>query len=159
MAGYSGKTLVEKLGIKPGATIAILNAPSGYDRTLGRLPKQVTRKARVAGPLDFIQLFTSRKRELERRFSALKPALAPAGQLWISWPKRSSGVPTDLTEDVIRVIGLAHGLVDVKVAAVDDVWSGLKFVRRMKDRLTAPARTPSGWPASTESGGRGRARS
>ncbi|MGH7547189.1 MAG: DUF3052 domain-containing protein [Gemmatimonadales bacterium] len=133
-AGYSGRSLVEKLGIKPAATIAILNAPRGYDRALGRLPKQVTRKARVAGPLDFIQLFTSQKSELERRFGALEHALAPAGQLWVSWPKRSSGVSTDLTEDVIRAIGLAHGLVDVKVAAVDEVWSGLKFVRRLKDR-------------------------
>jgi len=81
-----------------------------------------------------IQFFTSEKQQLERRFAALARALAPAGMLWISWPKRSSGVATDLTEDVIRAIGLAHGLVDVKVAAVDDVWSGLKFVRRVKDR-------------------------
>ncbi len=133
MAGYSGKPLVAKLGIKPDARIAILHAPSGYERTLGRLPP-VRRSAGTAGPLDFIQFFTSEKQQLERRFAALVRALAPAGMLWISWPKRSSGVATDLTEDVIRAIGLAHGLVDVKVAAVDDVWSGLKFVRRLKDR-------------------------
>ena len=133
MAGYSGKPLVQKLGIKDGWAIAILNAPNGYERTL-KLPDNVRRKANAAGSLDFIQFFTDQKRELEGRFGALARALAPAGMLWISWPKKASGVATDLTEDVIRVIGLAHGLVDVKVAAVDDVWSGLKFVRRIKDR-------------------------
>jgi hypothetical protein len=126
--------LVDKLGIKAGTAIVILNAPKGYDRTLGRVPKGVTRAAGLAGPLDFVQFFTTEKRELERRFAALARALAPAGMLWISWPKKSSGVATDLTEDVIRAVGLAHGLVDVKVAAIDDVWSGLKFVRRLKDR-------------------------
>ncbi len=125
MAGYSGKPLVAKLGIKPDTRIAIVNAPKGYDRVLGTLPP---------GTLDFVQFFTDSKRELERRFPALERALAPAGMLWISWPKRASGVATDLTEDVIRAIGLAHGLVDVKVAAVDEVWSGLKFVRRVQDR-------------------------
>jgi hypothetical protein len=124
---------VLKLGIKDGWAIAILNAPHGYERTL-KLPGNVRRKASAAGSLDFIQFFTDQKRELEDRFAGLARALAPAGMLWISWPKRASGVATDLTEDVIRVIGLAHGLVDVKVAAVDDVWSGLKFVRRLKDR-------------------------
>ena len=133
-AGYSGKPLVEKLGIKPGARVAILNAPKGYERTLGKLPPRVKREARDASQLDFIQFFATEKKALDRQFGALERALAPAAQLWISWPKGSSGVPTDLTEDVIRAIGLAHGLVDVKVAAVDDVWSGLKFVRRLKDR-------------------------
>jgi hypothetical protein len=133
VAGYSGKPLVEKLGIKPGAAIAILSAPPGYEKTLGKLPS-LSRKSPGTGPLDFVQFFTREKRELERRFPALERALAPAGMLWISWPKRSSGVATDLTEDVIRRVGLAHGLVDVKVAAVDEVWSGLKFVRRVKDR-------------------------
>ncbi|PYP05677.1 MAG: DUF3052 domain-containing protein [Gemmatimonadetes bacterium] len=134
MAGYSGKPLVQKLGIKPEMRIAIVNAPRGYGRVLGKLPSRVTRKASAVGPLDFVQFFTTERRELERRFAALARALAPAGMLWISWPKKSSGVTTDLTEDVIRAIGLAHGLVDVKVAAVDEVWSGLKFVRRVKDR-------------------------
>ena len=133
-AGYSGTPLVEKLGIERGSTIAILAAPPGYDRTLGPLPRPVSRKRSLSGPLDFIQFFTSRRAELERRFAQLASALAPAGMLWISWPKQSSGVPTDLTEQVIRAIGLAHGLVDVKVCAVDAVWSGLKFVRRLKDR-------------------------
>ena len=134
MAGYSGKPLVQKLGIKDGWAIAILNAPRGYDRLLGKLPQRVTRRPTVAGTLDFIQFFTDSKRELERRFPALERALAPAGMLWISWPKQASGVASDLTENVIREIGLAHQLVDVKVAAVDAVWSGLKFVRRVKDR-------------------------
>ena len=127
MAGYSGKPLVQKLGIKPEMRIAIVNAPRGYGRVLGKLPSRVTRKASAVGPLDFVQFFTTERRELERRFAALARALAPAGMLWISWPKKSSGVTTDLTEDVIRAIGLAHGL-------VDEVWSGLKFVRRVKDR-------------------------
>jgi hypothetical protein len=134
VAGYSKRPLVDKLGIKPGAAIAILNAPTGYDRILGRLPSHVTRKATAARPLDVIQFFTKDRRELERKFAALARALAPAGMLWISWPKQASGVATDLTEDVIRAVGLGHGLVDVKVAAVDEVWSGLKFVRRLEDR-------------------------
>jgi len=134
VAGYSGKPLVAKLGIKPGATIAILNAPRGYDRILGKMPRDVKRKIAAVGALDFVQFFTAEKRELERRFPVLERALAPAGMLWISWPKKASGVTTDLREDRIRAIGLAHGLVDVKVAAVDEVWSGLKFVRRVKDR-------------------------
>jgi|ERR1041385_3023035 hypothetical protein len=133
-AGYSGKPLVQKLGIKPGSKIAILRAPRGYGRTLGKLPARVSRGAGLNGALDLIQFFTSEQRDLDREFGTLARALAPAGALWISWPKRSAGVPTDLTEDVIRGIGLAHGLVDVKVIAVDDVWSGLKFVRRLKDR-------------------------
>ena len=133
MAGYSGKPLVAKLGIKPGSTIAIVGAPRGYDRLLGRLP-EVRRRSTVTGRLDFVQFFTTEKHELERRFATLARSLTPAGVLWISWPKKTSGVATDLTEDVIRTVGLAHGLVDVKVAAVDDVWSGLKFVRRLKDR-------------------------
>jgi hypothetical protein len=133
VAGYSGKPLVAKLGIKPGSTIAILGAPRGYDRVLGRLP-EVRRRSSATGRLDFVQFFTTEKHELERRFATLARSLTPAGMLWISWPKKASGVATDLTEDVIRAVGLAHGLVDVKVAAVDDVWSGLKFVRRLKDR-------------------------
>jgi hypothetical protein len=133
VAGYSGKPLIAKLGIKPGSTIAILGAPRGYDRQLGRLP-EVRRRSTTTGRLDFVQFFTTEKHELERRFATLARSLTPAGMLWISWPKKASGVATDLTEDVIRAVGLAHGLVDVKVAAVDDVWSGLKFVRRLKDR-------------------------
>jgi hypothetical protein len=134
VVGYSRRSLVDKLGIKASARGAILNAPRGYARTLGKLPRRVTWNRRAPRPLDFIQFFSREKKELERRFAALARALAPAGMLWVSWPKRASGVPTDLSEGVIRAIGLAHGLVDVKVAAVDAVWSGLKFVRRLRDR-------------------------
>jgi hypothetical protein len=134
MAGYSSRSLVDKLGIKDGCRIAILNAPAGYARTLGTLPARLRRARRLNGPLDFVQVFARERRELQRRFPGLGRALAPAGMLWVSWPKRAAGVATDLTEDVVRTIGLAHGLVDVKVAAVDAVWSGLKFVRRLKDR-------------------------
>src|SRR5256885_14810114 len=121
MAGYSGKPLVQKLGIKPGPTIAILNAPRGYERTLGKLPSE-TRKSDARTAIDFGQFFTREKRELERRFAALAQALAPAGMLWISWPKKASSVATDLTEDVIRVIGLAHGLPDVQGAGGGQLW-------------------------------------
>ncbi len=134
MAGYSKRSLVEKLGIREQSTIAILNPPTGFDRTLGQLPRQVVRKSSAVGPLHSILFFVSDRKELERKFPVLERALGPAGALWISWPKQSSGVPTDLTEDVIRAVGLKHGLVDVKVCAVDEIWSGLKFVRRVKDR-------------------------
>jgi hypothetical protein len=134
MAGYSKTLLVTKLGIKPGASVFILNAPPGFARTLGALPVDVTVRRSLKGPLDFVHFFTTRAGELEARFAALAAALAPAGMLWISWPKRAAKADTDLTEDVVRRVGLAHGLVDVKVCAVDETWSGLKFVRRLKDR-------------------------
>ncbi len=133
-AGYSKKSLVEKLGIKPGRTTAILNSPPGYAATLGKLPADVQLQRELRGPLEFIHFFSREKQELQRRFPALRSALAPDGMLWISWPKGSSGVVTDLTENVVREIGLAHGLIDVKVCAVDEVWSGLKFVIPLKDR-------------------------
>ncbi len=134
MAGYSQRSLVEKLGIKPGTRIAILNAPRGYRATLGKLPAGVTVAVNPRGQLPFIQFFAVSRSVLESRFPALLRALDPAGALWVSWPKKASGVPTDLTEDVVREIALPTGLVDVKVAAVDDVWSGLKLVRRLKTR-------------------------
>lgn len=133
-AGYSPRSLPDKLGIKPGMRIALLDAPRGYGAVLRPLPPGVEVTARVRGPLPFIQLFTVSRRDLERRFPTLVRALAQDGALWISWPKKASGVDTDLTEDVIRAVALAGGLVDVKVCAVDAVWSGLKLVRRVKDR-------------------------
>jgi uncharacterized RDD family membrane protein YckC len=133
-AGYSKRSLVEKLGIPPGARIAILNAPRGYRTTLGKLPPGVRVATAARGSLPFIQFFTTTRKALEGKFSALVRALAPAGALWVAWPKRASGVATDVTEDVVRAVALAGGLVDVKVAAIDDVWSGLKLVRRLKDR-------------------------
>ena len=134
MAGYSKRSLVDKLGIKPGASVLILEAPKGYAKTLGPLPEGVEVVKAPKPGLDFIHLFTTKRADLERRFGALQKALAPAGMLWISWPKKASGVPSDVTEDVVRGVALARGLVDVKVCAVDDVWSGLKLVRRVKDR-------------------------
>ena len=133
-AGYSPRSLVEKLGIKPGMRIAILGAPSGYRATLGELPDGVTTTSAARGVLPLIHFFTKRRAQLEQRFPALKRALAQDGALWVSWPKKSSGVATDLTEDVVRAVALPGGLVDVKVCAVDAVWSGLKLVRRLKDR-------------------------
>ena len=134
MAGYSKRTLQEKLGIKQGSRIALLDAPDGYETTLGPLPKEVTVADGQAGSLDLIQYFTKRRADLERSISGIKSRLQPAGALWVSWPKGSSGVATDLSEDIVRQIALRNGLVDVKVCAVDDVWSGLKLVVRLKDR-------------------------
>lgn len=134
MAGYSKTPLIKKLGLKAGFRLIILNAPENYEQTLGELPENVSVAHTLTGPLDFIHFFTTRRDTLAAEFLQLKQALAPAGLLWISWPKRTSKVATDLTEDIIRAIGLENGLVDVKVAAVDEVWSGLKFVYRLKDR-------------------------
>jgi hypothetical protein len=134
MAGYSGTPLPKKLGIKEGARLALVGAPPGFELTLGRLPDEVELRTRVRGPLDLIVFFTTSRRELERRFAKLAGALEPAGALWIAWPKRSSGVETDLTEDVLRGVGLPAGLVDNKVCAIDDTWSGLRFVIRLENR-------------------------
>lgn len=132
--GYSPRSLVDKLGIKPGMRIAILGAPRGFRTTLGTLPPGVSVVAEPRGTLPLIHFFTTKRTLLERRFPALKRALEQDGALWVSWPKKSSGVATDLTEDVVREVALADGLVDVKVCAVDEVWSGLKLVRRLRDR-------------------------
>jgi len=134
MAGYSKTPLVKKLGIKEGFKIAILNAPENYAQTLGELPENVIVSDTLGRSLDFIHFFSTQRDMLAAEFPRLKRMLAPAGILWISWPKRSAKVETDLTEDIIRAIGLDNGLVDVKVAAVDEIWSGLKFVYRLKDR-------------------------
>ena len=134
MAGYSNRSLVDKLGIKPRTRIAILQAPRGYRAALGKLPPGVRIVTSVRGEFPVIQFFATTRVELERKFAGLVRALEPAGALWVSWPKKASGVSSDLTEDVVRNVALAGGLVDVKVAAVDDVWSGLKLVRRLKDR-------------------------
>ena len=134
MAGYSGTPLAKKLGIKPGQRIVVLSGPSGYRKTLGALPERVNCAERLSDKLDLIQLFVTSQAELKQRFNQAKRCLAVDGALWISWPKKASGVATDLTENVVRENGLALGLVDVKVCAVDETWSGLKFVYRLKDR-------------------------
>jgi hypothetical protein len=133
MAGYSGTPLIKKLGIKDDFNVAIVNAPEGYADALQLLPAAIV-SSRSKKPLDFVQLFVKSRRELENKFPQYSAKLTPSAMFWISWPKKSSGVATDLTEDVIRAIGLANGMVDVKVCAVDDIWSGLKFVFRLQDR-------------------------
>lgn len=133
-AGYSKRSLPEKLGIKPGFRFCILNPPAGYNATLGELPLGVQRLAKPREPLDFIQFFTKQRSELERVFPDLKKELAETGMLWISWPKAASKIPTDVNEKVVREIGLKNQMVDIKVCAVDAVWSGLKFVYRLEDR-------------------------
>jgi hypothetical protein len=134
MPGYSGTPLPKKLGIKDGFQVRLIEAPSEVVEEL----KKTLAKCKLArdpkAPLDFAMLFTKSAASLKNEFTQLSKNLAPAGMLWISWPKKSSGVPTDLNENIVRDIGLAAGLVDVKVCAVTEVWSGLKFVRRLKDR-------------------------
>lgn len=134
MAGYSKTPLVKKLGIKEGFRAAVLHAPENYRQLLEGIPANVTLLDTLTGTFDFIHFFTTSRETLAGEFPQLKQALTPAGLLWISWPKRAAKVETDLTEDIIRAIGLDNGLVDVKVAAVDEIWSGLKFVYRLKDR-------------------------
>jgi hypothetical protein len=131
-AGYSGTPLVAKLGIKPGARIQVVNPPADFRETLGRLPDGVTHVSR--GTLDFGILLVWKRTDLVKRFPGLRDRLSSNGMLWISWPKKTSGVASDLTEDIVRAIGLEAGLVDVKVCAVDTTWSALKFVRRLRDR-------------------------
>ncbi len=133
-AGYSGTPLPKKLGIKPECRVCFPGTPDGFLETLGELPEAVEVRARVRGPLDVIVLFTRRRADLERRLDPLRRAIRPNGGLWIAWPKRSSGVETDLTDAHVREIGLAAGLVDNKVCAIDGTWSGLHFVYRLVDR-------------------------
>lgn len=134
MPGYSDTPLPKKLGIKGGARVRLLNLPQDVRTELNASLAQCDILADGESQADFMMLFTDSKRELSAKFTKTAQQLAPAGMLWISWPKKSSGVTTDLTEDVVRMVGLAAGLVDVKVCAVTEVWSGLKFVRRLKDR-------------------------
>ena len=134
MAGYSGTPLPQKLGIKAGARVALVRAPEGFEKTLDPLPDGVSLRAQARGHHEVVVFFATRRAELERRFDALSRAIVPAGGLWIAWPKRTANVATDLSENHVREVGLAHGLVDNKVCAVDDVWSGLRFVYRVKDR-------------------------
>lgn len=134
MAGYSGTPLIKKLGIKDNFEVAFANAPANFVTQL-ELPSTVNVKRIAQGKsLDFIQVFVISQIALATAFDQYPPKLKPNGMFWVSWPKKSSGVQTDLNENIVRDIGLAAGLVDVKVCAVDDVWSGLKFVYRLKDR-------------------------
>lgn len=129
--------LVRKLGIAPGARLALIGAPDGFDGVLGELPDGVTVRRRLRGRCDVIVSFHVRGAELELRLPALRGALEPDGGLWLAWPKRGSGVETDLGDGVVRDLGLATGLVDNKVCAIDQTWSGLRFVYRLADRPRA----------------------
>jgi hypothetical protein len=133
-AGYSGKPLAQKLGIRPGSMVAFLNPPDNYNQLLGILPEGVTVILELKKDTDFIQVFATRRKDLEDQVAKLKGRLKPDGMLWISWPKRSSKLTTDITDGVVREVGLKNDLVDVKICAVDESWSALKFVRRLKDR-------------------------
>ena len=134
MAGYSGTPLPKKLGIKENSRIALINAPRDFARELGELPDNAQIVTRITKPLDIALLFVLSERALLRDFHKLAKKLASNGMIWVAWPKKSSGVATDLSEQRVRTIGLDSGLVDVKICAIDDVWSGLKFVIRLKDR-------------------------
>ena len=135
MAGYSGTPLVKKLGIKEAAAALLVNPSEGFLETLGPLPADaeiVSGSSREK--LDVAMLFVLSQKKLKQEFARLAARLKPAGGLWVCWPKKASGVETDLTENVIREVGLAAGLVDNKVCAVDETWSGLRFVVRLADR-------------------------
>ena len=134
MAGDSGTPLPKKLGIKEGSRIALINAPKNFESELGELPANVEFLKRPTKSLDIILLFVLTERALARDFAKLAARLTANGMIWIAWPKKSSGVATDLTEQRVQRIGLDAGLVDVKVCAIDEIWSGLKFVYRLKDR-------------------------
>lgn len=134
MSGYSGTPLARKLGIKEGSRLALLGAPEGFEHELVDLPIGVRPMRRLVAGLDVAVLFVTSRRDLEERLAKVAGAMKPAGGLWVAWPKRASGVPTDLTEDVLREVVLPTGWVDNKVCAVTDVWSGLRFVLRKENR-------------------------
>jgi hypothetical protein len=129
-AGYSGTPLAKKLGIKPGQRLSAPGAPSNYKKLLAPLPDGVDITARVSKTTELVHLFTRSKAELAKNLEAWLKVLPPDAAIWISWPKKTSKVPTDITEDTIRAVALPMGLVDVKVCAVDETWSGLKLVLR-----------------------------
>jgi hypothetical protein len=137
LAGYSGTPLPQKLGIKPGQRLMLLNAPDGFDETLGVLPEGVDIRRAARGSADVIVLFTKQRALLERRIDALGAAVFPDGAIWVAWPKKAAGVPTDMTENVVREVCLPRGLVDNKVCAIDDVWSGLRVVHRVERRKSS----------------------
>ncbi|MDQ6834728.1 MAG: DUF3052 domain-containing protein [Actinomycetota bacterium] len=138
MPAYSSTPLARKLGVKAQARVALLQAPEDFTAKLGELPAGVTLRRRVAGVrCDVIVAFNTRAAQLERRLPGLKARLTDAGGLWLAWPKRTSGVVTDLTEGTVRTMGLQVGLVDNKICAIDDTWSGLRFVYRTADRPRA----------------------
>jgi hypothetical protein len=136
MAGYSGTPLPKKLGIKPGHRVALIAAPHGFASTLGALPAGVDVRTALSGkdPLDVVVLFVTRRTELEKRLAPVRKRMAPAAGFWVAWPKKASGVMTDVTEDTVRAVALPTGLVDNKVCAVDETWSALRLVIRREHR-------------------------
>lgn len=134
MAGYSGTPLARKLGIRPNERLIAINPPKNYAALLDELPAGVEITNRLGSTQAFIHLFVTRRAELEQRLATLRGTLADAGILWISWPKKSAKVETDITEDTIRAVALPLGFVDVKVCAVDETWSGLKLMIRRENR-------------------------
>ena len=139
MAGYSGKPVVQKLGIKPGFCIFAAGLPCAYSDVVGELPGDVTIRPRLKAPLDMVHLFTTEARELATKLRSYRAAIVSDGMIWVSWPKKASGVATDLTENIIRDTALPLGLVDIKVCAIDAIWSGLKFVIPKDQRAKRPA--------------------
>ena len=134
MAGYSGKPLTQKLGVKPGAAISVINAPSHYRKLLGPISKSLIFNDKAAPNAPFVHIFVTRRGDLEKNLRQIRSKLADDGLVWVSWPKKTSGVTTDVTEDVVRAVALPLNFVDVKVCAVDDIWSGLKLVIRREHR-------------------------
>lgn len=134
MAGYSDTPLPKKLGLKENLRVALVNAPEGFSAYLDPFPAGTVIVKSLTKPLDLVLLFVTREKELAKQFPALAKKLSTNGMIWVAWPKKASGVVTDLSFTPVQRIGLEKGLVDVKVCAIDDVWSGLKFVIRLKDR-------------------------
>jgi hypothetical protein len=134
MAGYSGTPLPQKLGIKPGTIVVLIDAPDNYRKLLGEIPSGVNFGMRPVGNTKFVHLFATRRNELAKQLSILRRKIAEDASIWVSWPKKSSGVATDITEDVIRAVALPLGFVDIKVCAVDETWSGLKLMIRRENR-------------------------
>jgi hypothetical protein len=134
MTGYSGTPLPKKLGIPQAGRAAFLSEPADFRKLVQPLPAALEVCTRLAGQFQYIHLFVTKRSILEKDFSRAAKALDKAGTFWVSWPKKASGVATDVTESAVREIGLGAGLVDVKICAVDDVWSGLKFMYRLRDR-------------------------
>jgi hypothetical protein len=138
MAGYSGTPLSQKLGIKPAMTITVINEPADYRQLLGEGADGVEFSDRTRTDSNFVHLFTTRRGELEKQLNRLRKKIPDTGTVWVSWPKKSAGVPTDVTEDVIRTVALPLGFVDVKVCAIDETWSGLKLMIRLEQRKSKP---------------------
>lgn len=137
MAGYSGTPLAQKLGMKPGMTVVVINAPSNYRQVLGKFAKDTNFTNRIGASVNFVHLFAKRRSDLQKQLSGLRAKIVDVGTLWVSWPKKSSGVEKDITEDVIRAVALPLGFVDVKVCAVDETWSGLKLMIRRENRRSS----------------------